>query len=312
MKSKIAGVVLSAVWTVSVLAAPELEAHRAFRKAVYAGTAGQRSKAIRNGLKAADPLIRRQALWELYQDDSRAAFEAMSKMTKDPSEDVGLMIAELGGYISNDVKRVAFLKKLIADSNDPDVQAVAVRVMGFPYHRNNVAPSQDRTNDHESMVIAKFDLPKKGWFFRHDRAGSAHLNEKPYFAADYVWRADNAGPDRWRRLQIGKCWEEQGAGAHYDGIGWYQRTFDLPERPAGGDSCELCFDGVDDEAWVWLNGEYIGQHCEGVVGCGNPFRFDVEKELKWGGRNTITVRVNDMGNAGGLNRGIRVEVLKCR
>ena len=95
-------------------------------------------------------------------------------------------------------------------------------------------------------------------------------------------------------------------------IGWYRREFELPERPAKGDSCELCFDGVDDEAWVWLNGTYIGQHDEGIPGCGKPFRFDVTKELKWGAKNVIVVRINDMGNAGGIDKGIRVEVLQCR
>ena len=290
---------------------PALEARREFRRAVYAGTSAERTAAIAAGLKSEDPLIRRQSLWELYHDDRSAASKAMLSMTKDPSADVGTMIAELGGYIGNEKKRVAFLKKLIADSGNPDVQAIAVRVMGFPFHRNNIAPSQDPQNDHESQLIEKFELPKDGWLLRQDRTGDAHLKDNPCFGADYVWRADNDGKDRWRYAEIGKYWETQGVGAYYDGIGWYRREFELPERPAKGDACELCFDGVDDEAWVWVNGVYIGQHAEGIPGCGKPFRFDVTKELKWGGKNTIVVRINDMGNAGGIDQGIRVEVLQC-
>ena len=311
MRMTTAVAVVAALAGECLLADSALEARREFRRAVYAGTSAERAAAIAAGLRSEDPLIRRQSLWELYQDDRPAASKAMLAMTKDPSAEVGTLIAELGGYIGNDAKRVAFLKRLIADSDNPDVKAIAVRVMGFPFHRNNVAPSQDPQNDHESLLIAKFDLPKDGWLFRHDRAGDAHLRDNPYFGADYVWREDNAKPDCWRYVEIGKYWETQGVGAYYDGIGWYQRTFELPARPSGGDSFELCFDGVDDEAWVWLNGVYVGQHAEGIPGCGKPFRFDVTKELKWGAKNTITVRVNDMGNAGGIDKGIRVEVLKC-
>ena len=288
------------------------KARQAFRQAVYAGTSAERSAALAAGLKDADPLIRRQALWELYQDDRTATSKAMLAMLSDPSATVGTMIATLAGSISNDVKRVAFLKRLMAESSDPAVRTAAVRAMGFPFSRRNVAPSQDPQDDHAYEPIWKSDLPTTGWLLRVDRVGDAHLRAKPCFADDYDWRADNGERDRWRFVQIGQYWETQGIGKHYDGIGWYRTTFELPAQPKGGDSVELCFDGVDDEAWVWLNGVYVGQHCEGVPGCGKPFRFDVGKELRWNGQNSLTVRINDIGSAGGLCRGVRLEVLKCK
>ena len=61
---------------------------------------------------------------------------------------------------------------------------------------------------------------------------------------------------------------------------------------------------------MWLNGEYVGQHAEGIDGWNKPFRFDVGKELHWGGRNRLVVRVNDTFAAGGIWKGVRLEVLK--
>ena len=84
----------------------------------------------------------------------------------------------------------------------------------------------------------------------------------------------------------------------------------MPSRPTEAKTVELCFDAVDEEAWVWLNGKYVGQHAEGVSGWNKPFRFRVDDEIVWGGENQITVRVNDSGDAGGIWKGIRLEVLK--
>ena len=303
--------VTAAVLAASALADSGQESRQAFRRAVYAGTAAERSAAIAAGLKNADSLIRRQSLWELFADDRAAALKAAEGMMDDPSADVGTLIAELGRAIADEPARVAYLKRLVRSSGLPAVRTAAVRVMGFPFHRNNVAPSQDPQNDHESLPVAKFDLPVDGWRLRCDRTGDAHLRDNPCFGADYDWKQDNEGPDKWLVASIGKYWETQGVGAYYDGIGWYRREFDLPALPPGGDSVELCFDSVDDEAWVWVNGVYVGQHAEGIPGCGKPFRFDAARELKWGAKNTITVRLNDMSDAGGIDKGIRVEVLKC-
>jgi len=302
--------VLSGLPTFAQTADPALGARQAFRTAVYGGNAAQRAEAIRKGLRSADPLIRRQALWELSCDDRQQTVAVIRKMKADPSPTVGQMVAELAVLIEDEKSRVAFLRELAQTTTNDAVKSAAVRVMGFPFHRENVAASQDPQNDHQPVLVAKFDLTTDWWMFHHDRTGDAHLKEVPYYSPGFNFRKD---PEKgWRRISIGKYWEEDGAGAYYDGIGWYLRTFTLPERPKDGDSCELCFDSVDDEAWVWLNGTFLGQHAEGIEGCGKPFRLGADAELKWGAENTILVRVNDLGRAGGIDKGIRVEVLTCK
>jgi beta-galactosidase len=70
-------------------------------------------------------------------------------------------------------------------------------------------------------------------------------------------------------------------------IGWYRRTFEMP----AGDSSKriwLTFDGAFRDTTVWVNGWLIRHHEGGY----NPFREDITDVVRFGGRNTIAVRVD--------------------
>ncbi|MCX7045933.1 MAG: discoidin domain-containing protein [Candidatus Sumerlaeota bacterium] len=71
-----------------------------------------------------------------------------------------------------------------------------------------------------------------------------------------------------------------------DTICWYLTTLRAKPAPAGK-RLWLCFDGVDWEAQVWLNGELLGSHRVYY----EPFRFDVTGKIK--SENTLAVRVID-------------------
>ena len=60
---------------------------------------------------------------------------------------------------------------------------------------------------------------------------------------------------------------------------------DPAEKPAAGQRLWLCFDGVDWEAQVYLNGELLGSHRVYY----EPFRFDVTDKIRQD--NTLAVRV---------------------
>ena len=75
---------------------------------------------------------------------------------------------------------------------------------------------------------------------------------------------------------------------------------------------ELCFGGVDESAWVWLNGKYVGQHDEGPSGRDRPFRLDITKEANWGKVNQLTVRVLNTELGGGIWKPVSVEALALR
>jgi len=69
-----------------------------------------------------------------------------------------------------------------------------------------------------------------------------------------------------------------------DTICWYRTTF-RAQQPAAGKRLWLCFDGVEWEAQVWLNGALLGTHRVYY----EPFRFDVTEKIK--PTNSLAVRV---------------------
>jgi beta-galactosidase len=76
-------------------------------------------------------------------------------------------------------------------------------------------------------------------------------------------------------------------------IGWYNRTFDVPETDLGK-RISIEFDGIYRDAMVLFNGFYIGRNLSGYA----PFSFDVTDYVKYGGANVITVRVDATLNEG--------------
>lgn len=91
--------------------------------------------------------------------------------------------------------------------------------------------------------------------------------------------------------------------AGYDGVFWYRRRFALPAgMPA--DAATLWIGAVDDESWVWLNGEFLGE----VTKASRPtdhWSFPREYRLRPGllrtdGGNVLVIRVKDLFRNGGL------------
>jgi len=100
---------------------------------------------------------------------------------------------------------------------------------------------------------------------------------------------------------------------YYQGLVWYQRTFD--HKPAGpGKRVYLRFGSADYAASVFLNGKPVGKH----QGAFTPFAFDVTDKLR-AGSNQITVGVDsartdsdvpppvtDWETYGGITRSVRL------
>jgi len=77
-----------------------------------------------------------------------------------------------------------------------------------------------------------------------------------------------------------------GAGALNGGIGWYRKTFTLPDS-AKGKRIRVLFDGVYMDSDVWLNGTHLGKHPYGYT----SFQYDLTPNLR-PGANVLAVRVN--------------------
>jgi beta-galactosidase len=71
------------------------------------------------------------------------------------------------------------------------------------------------------------------------------------------------------------------------GIGWYRKEFRLP----GDQHVELRFDGVYQNADIWLNGTHLGFHPYGYT----SFAYDLTPHLARAGTNVLAVRVDNSG-----------------
>lgn len=105
---------------------------------------------------------------------------------------------------------------------------------------------------------------------------------------------------KWRSLNLPHDWSIEGefseknpatpgGGALPGGIGWYRKTFSLPET----DKEKLVFidfDGVYRNSKVWINGHYLGMRPYGY----SSFRYELTPYLKFGNaKNVIAVRVDN-------------------
>jgi len=98
----------------------------------------------------------------------------------------------------------------------------------------------------------------------------------------------------WRTAQVPMPWQAQFEDLrHTSGVGWYRRTFHLPD--VGSDDgvgpapmTSLHFGAVDYQATVWVNGQRVGENEGGYL----PFAFDLSA-LVHQGENEVVVRVAD-------------------
>jgi beta-galactosidase len=134
-----------------------------------------------------------------------------------------------------------------------------------------------------SRTVDSFDL---GWRFN---LGDVPGAEKPEF------------PDAsWRQLDLPHDWSIEGpydqaaptgaSGGYLPaGIGWYRKTFTLPDSDKGR-QVSVQFDGVYEHSTVWINGHEAGSRPYGYA----TFRVDLTAFLNFGSApNVIVVRVDN-------------------
>ena len=125
-----------------------------------------------------------------------------------------------------------------------------------------------------------------------DKAGASGGPASEKFG-DSAWRAINLPHDWAIELPFDKTADSNhgfkalGPNFPKNSIGWYRRTFDLPAADSGK-RLWLTFDGVFRDATVWVNGWLVKRHEGGYY----PFREDITDVVKFGGKNTIVVRVD--------------------
>ena len=98
----------------------------------------------------------------------------------------------------------------------------------------------------------------------------------------------------WRAISLPRAWNEDDAfhkpiQEHSTGIAWYRKHFRLPPGAAGR-KVFIEFEGVRQAAELYLNGELIGRHENGVM----AFGFDIStRVLAPPAENVLAVRVDN-------------------
>lgn len=140
--------------------------------------------------------------------------------------------------------------------------------------------SKDEQNPRERIRFTK------NWKFT--------LNDSEDF---FVPGADDSG---WRILNLPHDWSIEGefskehpaspgGGALPGGIGWYRKTFQLPESDEGK-LVFIDFDGVYQKGEVWINGHRLGMRPYGY----SSVRYELTPYLKFGNEeNVLAVKVDN-------------------
>jgi len=104
----------------------------------------------------------------------------------------------------------------------------------------------------------------------------------------------------WRTLNLPHDWSIEGkfsekhpaspgGGALPGGIGWYRKTFTLPETEKDK-LIFIDFDGIYENSEVWINGHYLGERPYGYI----SFRYELTPYLNYGEKkNVIAVKVDN-------------------
>lgn len=244
-----------------------------------------------------DPLIRRAALYFLIDRLGDKSIDFMIKATTD--DDSSVRMLALSGLIPySSMTKVQCVFQHI-EQNDPDqTLRQKAAAINWPFNRENRLLRNDPSWDYEIVTLESIQLIDEDWKFKTDPNANGH--HKKYF--------DPALNDSsWDPIKIGH-WETQGW-TDYDGIAWYRIPFKMSDK-IDSNAVEFLFEGIDESAWVWLNGIYLGKHDIGAAGWNTPFRLDATTEIKWGEENILVVRVLDTEKAGGIWKPIKMEILK--
>ncbi|MGH7490982.1 MAG: beta-galactosidase GalB [bacterium] len=158
------------------------------------------------------------------------------------------------------------------------------------------------TNKHCFILVLMFSL--------HHQSGSAEIKARSTENFCKGWKfhmgdvANGQAPGlddaKWRLLDLPHDWSIEGefskdhpatpsGGALPGGIGWYRKTFAIPESQRER-LVFIDFDGVYCNGEVWINGQYLGKRPYGY----SSFRYELTPYLKYGSeKNVLAVKVDN-------------------
>ena len=100
----------------------------------------------------------------------------------------------------------------------------------------------------------------------------------------------------WTPIAVPALWESQGYDG-MDGVAWYRTHFTVSAAEAA-QGVTLDLGMIDDSDFSWVNGTLIGQTDNAW---NHPRHYRVPPAALHAGRNTLAIRVDDLGGGGGVH-----------
>ena len=190
--------------------------------------------------------------------------------------------------------------------------------LGIPITLEKITAKWQSCIDAESAALPKVYLPAE-WIFTTDPEDRG-VSEKWFADPKYYDAAREA--DRGREADQHQPALEKGLRGCTSTAAWAgssrasrastatagtSRTWRYPQELLGKKHLYLYFRGVNEQAWVYVNGELAFERSYASTGkgvgelAGAPFSFDAKKWLKPGATNRIAVRVTHVAGLGGIS-----------
>ena len=287
---RLTGIFIGVFAAAAMLGAGTLEQRRAARMECDKGN-------CRPYLENADAEIRRYALYRLTAENPEKELDVLARAMKDKEALVRYTAVLMLGRVSGKNPRIDALLEAMANDESKEVRDMATQY-SWPFKQKNIRLSEDPSWDYEVTTIKSIEIPQDDWRILADERNRGHrLNY-------YMPKFDDS---KWNKITCG-YWNQYGLDA-YDGYAWYRIRFKMPPKMECN-SVEVRFMAVDESAWVWLNGKYLGEHDLGEEGYNKQFSLDCRKEIAFGKENILVVRVLDREQGGGIWKPIFIDILK--
>lgn len=188
--------------------------------------------------------------------------------------------------------------------------------LGIPITVEKITAKWRAAAELDSPVLPRVDLPAE-WLFATDPAdrglAEGWHRDRRFFEAvsrskggryDTAALADtSAGQFARLHTNRGVGWEQQGFPG-FDGYGWYFQNVTLPEDVAGRPHVYLFLPRVNEEVWVYGNGELACERTCAALGpgeqIGTPVTADLRPYLAPAGPNRLAIRVRHQYGLGGI------------
>ena len=140
----------------------------------------------------------------------------------------------------------------------------------------------------KEVLAKKYEQDVIDWQANYDRADAGMLGGVPQWVND-----EQTGSD-WGVMPLPNAWEWCGL-ENFDGIVWFQKVVDIPERWAGKE-LTLKVGKVDDIDVTWFNGQKVGE----TDGYWIVREYKVPAAMVNAGKAIVTVKVKDGSGLGGI------------